>query len=132
MPTYFLDLTPFIPVLTDGRPHNISIDVASAEADHAILQNWFLSGVLQVFNDRSSRSTTGKITKYSAEPFSRSNVVGTINPAGDIKVVVSATREVRIESTIISGSGEVNHVVWSQSMQYKNIQTISNNTLMQA
>lgn len=34
LPTYYVDLTPFIPVLVDGKPHNISIDVASAESDH--------------------------------------------------------------------------------------------------
>lgn len=37
--TYFVDLTPFIPVLTDGASHNVSIDVISAETDHAIDQN---------------------------------------------------------------------------------------------
>ena len=31
LPTYFLDLTPFVPMLTDGNSHAISLDVASAE-----------------------------------------------------------------------------------------------------
>lgn len=37
-----------MPVLADGNPHNISLGVASAESDHAINQNWFVSGLVQV------------------------------------------------------------------------------------
>lgn len=48
LPTYFIDLTPFVPVLADGKPHNISLDVASAESNHATNQNWFVSGLVQV------------------------------------------------------------------------------------
>jgi hypothetical protein len=48
LPTYVVDLTPFVPTLADGKPHNISLDVASAEADHAINDNWFVSGLIQV------------------------------------------------------------------------------------
>ena len=48
LPTYFLDLTPFVPILADGKPHNISMGVVSAESDHAINANWFVSGLVQV------------------------------------------------------------------------------------
>ena len=48
LPTYFLDLTPFVPLLTDGQPHNITLSVSSVESDHTINQNWFVSGAIQV------------------------------------------------------------------------------------
>lgn len=131
LPTYFLDITPFVPILADGNPHNITIDVASAESDHVILQNWFLSGVLQVFTDSSSKPTTGKITQYTADPFSQTNTVGTVGANGDVVFTVSATRKIHIESTIVSGSGKVNHVVWSQDLTYSNAQSVLNNTLIQ-
>ncbi|KDR81615.1 hypothetical protein GALMADRAFT_59305 [Galerina marginata CBS 339.88] len=131
LPTYFVDVTPFVPLLTDGKPHNFSLDVTSAENDHTILQNWFLSGVLQVFTDKSSRPTTGKITQYSADPFSKTNTVGSVGANGDVNITVSASRKIHIESTIISGSGHVNHVVFSQDLQYKNVQNLLDNTLIQ-
>ncbi|KAI0362365.1 hypothetical protein OH77DRAFT_1441853 [Trametes cingulata] len=122
LPTYFIDLTPFVPVLTDGKPHNISIDVVSAESDHAINQNWFVSGNLQVVTDSSSRPTTGKITKYEASPFAVSKTTGSVGANGDVNVTVSATRNIHIEAEITSGSGKTTHVVWSQNLQFSNTQ----------
>jgi hypothetical protein len=49
-PTYNIDLTPFIPILTDGATHNLTIDVLSAEDDHAVNSHWWISGLVQVNN----------------------------------------------------------------------------------
>lgn len=118
-------------MLTDGKPHTISLDVVSAENNNTINQNWFLSAVLQVFTDRSSNPTTGKITQYSVELFSKTTTVGSVGENGDLNMTVSATRQLRIESTIISGSGEVNNVVWVQSLDYYNEQNYWNNATIQ-
>lgn len=126
LPTYFLDVTPFVPVLADGKPHNITIDVASAEDNHAILQNWYLSGNFQVFLDASPNSTTGNITSYAAEPYSQTDVTET-KQGSDLTITVSATRKLHIESTIVTGSGKKNNVVFSQDLQYSNAQVYLNN-----
>ncbi|KAJ6596897.1 peptide N-acetyl-beta-D-glucosaminyl asparaginase amidase A-domain-containing protein [Mycena vulgaris] len=131
LPTYFLDLTPFVPLLTDGAPHLFTIDVASAEADKTILQNWFVSGNLQVVTDSSSKRTTGKMTSYSAEPFAQSTITGSVGDNGDVNITVSATRKIHISSEIRSGSGHVNSVVWSQNLQYVNTQNYLDNTSVQ-
>jgi Peptide N-acetyl-beta-D-glucosaminyl asparaginase amidase A len=131
LPTYFLDLTPFVPILTDGNPHAISLDVVSAELNHTINQNWYLSAALQIFTDPSSNPTTGKMTQYSVEPFSKTSTVGSLGRNGDLNVTISATRQLHIESTIISGSGIVNEVVWDQSLEYNNVQNYLNNATIQ-
>ncbi|KAI8989648.1 peptide N-acetyl-beta-D-glucosaminyl asparaginase amidase A-domain-containing protein [Trametes punicea] len=131
LPTYFIDLTPFVPVLTDGQPHNISIDVVSAEEDHAINQNWFVSGNLQVVTDSSSKPTTGKITKYDASPFAVTKTSGSVGDNGDVNVTVSATRNIHIEAEITSGSGKTTHVVWTQSLEFSNTQQFLDNTFIQ-
>lgn len=132
LPTYFLDLTPFVPILTDGQSHNFTIDVASAESDHATLQNWFVSGVLQVVTDPSSSSrTTGNITSYSADPFAQSIITGMVGTNGDVNVTVKATRNIHIEADVISGSGKSTHVVWSQNLNYTNVQTYLDNLMIQ-
>jgi hypothetical protein len=125
------DLTPFVPLLTDGKPHLFTIDVASAEADKTILQNWFVSGVLQVITDSSSKQTTGKITSYSADPFAVTSTTGSVAANGDISITVKASRQIHITSDIISGSGKTNRVVFSQNLEYVNQQDYLDNTLVQ-
>jgi len=124
-------LTPFVPLLTDGKPHLFTIDVASAEADKTILQNWFVSGVLQVITDSSSKQTTGKITSYSADPFAVTSTTGSVAANGDISITVKASRQIHITSDIISGSGKTNRVVFSQNLEYVNQQDYLDNTLVQ-
>ncbi|KZT24098.1 hypothetical protein NEOLEDRAFT_1068147 [Neolentinus lepideus HHB14362 ss-1] len=122
LPTYFLDLTPFIPVLTDGSSHTISIDVSSAESNHSINGNWFVSGNLQVVTDPSGKPTTGNITVNNSPLYATTHTVGNINANGLGTITVNATHDLHIESTIVSGSGETTNVVWSQSLQYSNTQ----------
>lgn len=131
LPTYFLDLTPFVPVLTDGKPHNIGLDVVSAESDHTINQNWFVSGNLQVVTDPSGKPTTGKITQYQVDDFAATNTTGSVGTNGDVNVTVAATRKIHIESVITSGSGKTTHVVWDQRLKYSNTQNYLDNTTIQ-
>lgn len=131
LPTYFLDLSPFIPILTDGKPHKITIDVASAESDHAILQNWFVSGLLQVNVDASARPTTGRITSYAANPFATTTTNGSVGANGDVNITVTATRSLHVEAEIRSGSGKTIHVVWTQDLQYINTQNYLKNATIQ-
>ncbi|KAJ7685189.1 peptide N-acetyl-beta-D-glucosaminyl asparaginase amidase A-domain-containing protein [Mycena polygramma] len=131
LPTYFLDLTPFVPLLTDGKPHLFTIDVASAEANKTILSNWFVSGVLQVLTDSSAARTTGNMTSYSADDFAQSNTTGSVSDNGDISITVKASRQIQITSEIVSGSGKTNRVVFSQNLEYVNQQDYLDNTLVQ-
>jgi len=130
LPTYHLDLTPFIPVLTDGKPHNITLDVASAEPDHQINQNWFVSGLLQVKLDSSTVPTTGKITRYEASDFATSSVSGSASGL-EVNFTLSASHNVHIEAEIIAGSGARTEVVFSQSLQYANVQNYLHNFTIQ-
>ncbi|KAF8259671.1 peptide N-acetyl-beta-D-glucosaminyl asparaginase amidase A-domain-containing protein [Lactarius quietus] len=126
LPTYHLDLTPFIPILTDGKPHNITFDVASAEPDHQINQTWYLSGLLYVKLDSSNVPTTGKITQYEASSFATSNVSSS-RIGEDMNVTLSASRNVYIEAEIIAGSGARTEVVFSQNLDFVNVQSYLQN-----
>ena len=122
LPTYYLDLTAFIPTLTDGKPHNVTLDVASAEPNHQIDQNWYLSGLLQVKLDSSSKPTTGNITRYEATDFatwSTSVMKGDV----DMDITVNASHRVHIEADIIAGSGARNKVVYTQNLNYTIVQS---------
>ncbi|QRW01615.1 peptide-N(4)-(N-acetyl-beta-glucosaminyl)asparagine amidase A [Ceratobasidium sp. AG-Ba] len=56
-----------------------SIDVVAggaASTDRSINGNWYVSGNIQVFLDKSSAPTTGKITSYTAPDYGASDVTG--------------------------------------------------------
>ncbi|KAH8988323.1 peptide N-acetyl-beta-D-glucosaminyl asparaginase amidase A-domain-containing protein [Lactarius akahatsu] len=126
LPVYHIDLTPFIPILTDGKPHNITLDIASAEPDHQINQNWFISGLLQVKLDSSTAPTTGKITRYEAPNFATSSASSSARGV-DVNITLKASRRVHIEAEIIAGSGTRTKVVFSQDLEYKNVQNYLQN-----
>ncbi|EJD44049.1 hypothetical protein AURDEDRAFT_88240 [Auricularia subglabra TFB-10046 SS5] len=122
LPRYYVDLTPFVPKLADGLNHTITIDIISAENDHTTNQNWYVSGNIQVLLDSSSKPTTGRITKYAADPYPVSKVTGSVAENGDVNVTVSASRSLTIEAEIIAGSGKRTLVHWSQDLSFKNDQ----------
>jgi len=130
LPTYFLDVTPFVPLLTDGKPHQFTIDVVSAESDHTILQNWYISGSLHVVTDRSSKRTTGKMTAYDVSPFATFSSAGSVGK-NEVDITVTATRRVYIEAEIVTGSGRKVDVVWSQDLSYQNYQCYAQNGTVQ-
>ena len=124
-------MTPFIPTLTDGHPHNISMDVVSAETNHTINQNWYLTANLQVVTDKTStKRTTGKMTVYDVQPYAHTATTGS-SADGVVRATVQASRTVHIETDLVSGSGEKTHVVWSQSLSFSNAQTYRQNASIQ-
>ncbi|KAF9454494.1 hypothetical protein P691DRAFT_655993 [Macrolepiota fuliginosa MF-IS2] len=131
LPTYFVDVTPFVPLLTDGKAHTFTIDVVSAESNHTTLQNWFVSGNLQVFTDPSGLPTTGKILHIDNQPFAQTSTSGTVAANGDLKFSIKATRSISIESEIVSGSGKKSTVSWKQDFQYQNSQQWLNGALIE-
>jgi len=101
-----------VPLLTDGKPHDITIDVASAEPDHAINSNWIISANLQVVTGSSSEPTTEEMVSRSVEPFAQTaDSLSAVD--GGVEVTTKATRKLRIESEVISGNGSKKRVVWS-------------------
>ncbi|KAF7789509.1 hypothetical protein EIP86_000455 [Pleurotus ostreatoroseus] len=107
------------------------MDVVSAEQDHGINQNWYLTANLQVVTDKTStKRTTGKMTVYDVEPYATTKTTGTAEH-GVVSATVKASRSIHIEADIVSGSGEKTHVVWSQSLGFSNTQAYAQNASVQ-
>jgi hypothetical protein len=83
-----------------------------------------------VFLDSSSEPTTGKITSYIAPDYSTSDVTG-IAASSDVNVTETASRELRIEAEVKTGSGKTTKVVWTQDLSFKNFQSYLNNATRQ-
>ena len=117
-------------MFADGLPHNVTLDIASAEANHTLNQNWYVSGLMQVVTDPSGKPTTGKITTYDVQPYATTETTASISGT-DVNITVKAQRSLKIESTIVSGSGVTNNIVFQQNLDYANTQYYLNNTYTQ-
>ncbi|KAG8979884.1 hypothetical protein FRB90_007847 [Tulasnella sp. 427] len=129
-PTYKVDLTPFVPLLSDGKNHTVTINVVSSEPDHTILGNWWVSGNIQVILDPSGKPTNGLITKYIAPPYANSRISGTKNH-GDVNITLAADHALHVEALITSGSGTTSTVTWKQSSSFVNHQSYRDNATRQ-
>ncbi|KZP01186.1 hypothetical protein CALVIDRAFT_126822 [Calocera viscosa TUFC12733] len=130
-PTYYIDITPFLGTLSDGNEHIFTLDVASAETDHAINGNWYLSGNIQLQLASTSIPTTGKILNYNVSPYALPSVSGVVSPNGDVNVTVKASRYVDITAEIITNGYEANVVTWTQSLEYTNFQAYLDDTTVE-
>ena len=68
---------------------------------------------------------------HSAPLYASTTTTGKANTAGDVDFAVKASRNILIESDIVTGSGKRTHVVWSQSLSYENTQTYRQNASVQ-
>ncbi|CCA78062.1 related to peptide-n4-(n-acetyl-beta-d-glucosaminyl) asparaginase amidase N [Serendipita indica DSM 11827] len=124
-PTYTVDISPFIPLLADGRPHIISLAVVSDEPDLKINSNWYLSGNIKVALDTSGKPTTGNITRYDAPSEDSRHSVQVLNDSS-FNFTVSVRRSLSIEARLVSGSGKKIDVSWKQNLQFNNVQSYLN------
>lgn len=130
LPTYYVDFTPFVPLLTDGQPHGITINVVSADPDHTINSNWIISANLQVITGASSEPTTGTMLSYNVDPFAQ--YTDSLSPVeGGVEITTQATRKLRIESEVMRGDGSSKRVVWSQDLSFSTTQWFLGDALVQ-
>ncbi|EIN14642.1 hypothetical protein PUNSTDRAFT_124096 [Punctularia strigosozonata HHB-11173 SS5] len=131
-PTYYIDVSPFLPLLSDGVAHNFTVNVAGMGTDHSINVDWIVSGNIQLYLDSSSKQTTGAITSYLAAPYVDPTVTGTVSgPAPNVSVTTAASRTLSIEGYVKTGSGKTTTVKWEQLLKYSNseIYTVTTNNI---
>ena len=117
-PTYYIDITPFLGLLTDDKPHSLSLGVAGMGLDppHSINDNWYVSANIQILIGNGK--TTGGITKYVGSPFVDPSVSGKASSAkGNLTVTTNAVRELSIEGWVRNGQGVVQNVQWKQNLR---------------
>ncbi|CUA70516.1 Peptide-N4-(N-acetyl-beta-glucosaminyl)asparagineamidase A [Rhizoctonia solani] len=124
-PTYFVDITPFLPTLTDSAPHNITLSVLGQGLSplHSINSNWFVSGNVRLTLGASDTRTTGKITSYTVDPYVDPSVKGSASPGNvTVHASVAAQRKLRIASELVVGGNEKRTVVFEQVLKFENAQ----------
>merc|ERR1719330_2198089 len=100
MPPYAFDLSPFLGSLTDGREHNITVDVVNDKQGY-----WFLNGVLALRRD-GRPVQGGHVEIVDNGPLIFSESIGKGKQAGEYVQQTSATRKHHVRGHIILASGE--------------------------
>lgn len=121
-PTYFIDATPFLPVLADGKAHNVTLRVQGQGAvPPSINSNWFVSGAMHL--RLGKQAVSGKMTKYEVTP--SAGIVTRFGAYGPGKETVWATvvanRSIVIESELYGDEGK-KVVRFEQKLSYSNVQ----------
>ncbi|EPQ29841.1 uncharacterized protein PFL1_02514 [Pseudozyma flocculosa PF-1] len=139
-PTYSIDITPFLGTLTDGRPHEFKVRVASGERDGRINDaSWFVSGNVAVYRDESDERTTGELAPPGDDGDRRGDAVPAVSVTGrlegdpfqddvgrlDFHAQLVGQRRFEVRGTVSTGSQRrrgraAQTVVWQQEMRYDN------------
>ncbi|EFQ89378.1 hypothetical protein PTT_14360 [Pyrenophora teres f. teres 0-1] len=133
-----IDITPFVPLLSDGQPHTFEIQVVGIDNDGsgmgtfttAVGSNWVVTGKVFLWLDDSEGPTTGTIPAMSA-PVSSIALQSTTYQVGNgsqitvLDYSIEVLRSVHIESTIYTSTGSKTSV-WSQNVTFSNVGTLSN------
>ncbi|KAL0320609.1 UNVERIFIED_CONTAM: Peptide-N4-(N-acetyl-beta-glucosaminyl)asparagine amidase A [Sesamum radiatum] len=99
LPTYDIEITPFLGKLLDGKSHRLAFSVTNA------LNVWYIDANLHLWLDKKNVKTQGKLLKHSSSPLSlslQSNVAGS-----DGSFVANASRSVTSSGWVKSSRGVI-------------------------
>jgi hypothetical protein len=101
---YRVDLTPFAGMLSDGQPHQVSVNVFNAN------NGFSTTATLLVFQDHGSQQVTGEVTRNTIGA-PNPNVVENLTTAADGSitgsVTVTSSRSFRVEGFVRTSHGRV-------------------------
>ncbi|KAA1074511.1 hypothetical protein PGT21_008337 [Puccinia graminis f. sp. tritici] len=137
-PTYVLDISPFVPLLADSKPHNFTLRVVGQGENGSINEDWVFSAAVFVGLDPSATRTTGSILTHFTDSKTTVEVPKDIRipPNLDPKSLTSFTtrsfRQLSISSSVVTGTGELKIVKVEQDMTFVNQQTWAADTAYQS
>ena len=137
-----IDITPWLPLLCDGNPHNFEIRVAGLNDDgqnratlsESVGSYWLVEGNIFIFLDKEGTVTTGTLPRIAADPpqIRISSTIGT-NSTGANETLVYDTeveRLLTISSTVTTSRGS-RSASWVQRLAYSNGNFLSSQGFVQ-
>ncbi|KAI1139958.1 hypothetical protein F5Y05DRAFT_380616 [Hypoxylon sp. FL0543] len=144
LPSFQIDFTPWLGLLTDGENHKIQLrvvgfDTSAEDGVGAIGENWWVSGSLFVWLDDTAEQTVAQDfrSEVTTTAFDFHSVVGTaIDQSGlvtntSLYFALTASRNISISSTITSGN-TTREVAWTQRLAFSNIQNMTDSAFNQS
>jgi len=122
LPTYDIDITPFLGKLLDGKEHDFGFGVTNA------LDVWYIDANLHLWLDHKSEKTTGSLLSYDASGLDLN--VSSEFTGLDGQFVTSASRHVSATGWVKSSFGEVTTTFY-QRFSYENSNVFRKNATVQ-
>lgn len=130
-PSYVLDISPFVPLLADSKPHNFTLVVEGQGEHGSINEGWLFSASIFTSLDPSGARTTGKILTHSTDSKTTVDIPkdvrdpSTIDPKTLTNFVTRSFRKLSISSTVVTGTGGSKVVTFDQDMTFSNQQSLA-------
>ncbi|KAI0973179.1 peptide N-acetyl-beta-D-glucosaminyl asparaginase amidase A-domain-containing protein [Xylaria arbuscula] len=137
LPSFEIDVTPWLGLLTDGEPHTFALrvvgyDTSTEDGIGPIGENWWVSGAVFVWiDDAVEQTTTKSFQRQASSPLFDFQPTLQTYTAEDGTITnssfyyrLTATRSLRVSSEIMSG-GQSRLVSWAQNVSYSNIQNMT-------
>ncbi|GAW22037.1 hypothetical protein ANO14919_115720 [Xylariales sp. No.14919] len=144
LPSFEIDVTPWLGVLTDGEPHSFALrvvgyDTSAEDGIGPIGENWWVSGSVFVWISETGEQTTAEnferdilSPSFDFQPNlgTRTAESGTVTNTS-FYYTLTATRSLRVSSKITTGRHS-RLVSWSQNVSYSNIQNMTDSAFNQS
>lgn len=132
-----IDVTPWLPVLCDGKPHTFGIRVAGLNDDGTLSDTvesyWLAAGTIFVFLDADGSHSTGTApASVAPDPRVQTSSYITTNSSGSNESLTYTTnvqRSLSISSILSTTSG-TRPVSWTQQLSYSNNNRLSHQGLV--
>lgn len=143
LPTFEIDVTPWLSLLCDGQEHEFQIQVVGFDdyAENkigAVGSNWYVAGSIFVWLDETTNQTKASNVKVAAPPpnFEYSPVLASFSSENgglantSLWFSLAAERSLSISSVIETAEGNKT-VTWDQHISFTSTQNLTNEALNQ-
>jgi hypothetical protein len=124
MPTYDIELTPFLGNLLDGEDHELGFAVTNAQ------RSWYVDANLHLWLDPKSSKTTGGLIAYDA-PKLAGSIVSHSADGIDGEYEATASRNITATGWVSSSRGNVT-TTFAQRLSFSNTNVVSDHGSAQA
>lgn len=118
LPTYDIEITPFLGTILNGKSHDFSFSVTNA------LNVWYIDANLHLWIDKKSERTSGNLLTQNIPPFHVSFVSNYTGLNGTF--VAKVTRSIKSTGWVQSSFGKI-VTESTQDFSYSNIMVMANN-----
>nr|ACF88207.1 unknown [Zea mays] len=124
MPTYDIELTPFLGSLLDGEEHELGFAVTNAQ------RSWYVDANLHLWLDPKSSRTSGGLVAYHA-PKLAGSIVSRSADGVDGEYAATASRNITATGWVSSSRGNVT-TTFAQRLSFSNTNVVSGQGSAQA
>ncbi|KAH8552781.1 peptide N-acetyl-beta-D-glucosaminyl asparaginase amidase A-domain-containing protein [Umbelopsis sp. PMI_123] len=121
IPSTWVDVSPFVGLMVDGKQHTIQLQVVNAES------YWLIDGNLHLWLDKNSTQTSGTVISSSISPNATLNVHEDIQNNLDAIITVKGSRSAQATGYVDTSQGRIINS-YKYKIQYQNQLYFANDT----